>query len=248
MYKFIFLILLAVLPWISFENASSKPTALDQKHILPEKKTWTANHEIGGFDEYSWKHPDNSCGYQVIVNDPTKRNSGKVLKTVVKCNQPKSSDKHRLYPTLNFNQCYSGSFQSTFLAWVDLPPTKKRGWVSLATYSNVKNWLDLFGINLEPTDKGDRLILFHVPKLGQDSFVRESYIEFPMKEWVEIKVNVNSFGLVQLYQNGILIGSALKDFGANGPAICEAHWGFYGKGNTQRGMILNDDITITFKE
>ena len=64
----------------------------------------------------------------------------------------------------------------------------ERGWISLATYSNVKNWQDLFGVNLGAEDGQTVLVLFHVPKFGQGRFERRTHIPFPMKKWVRIEV------------------------------------------------------------
>jgi hypothetical protein len=116
--------------------------------------------------------------------------------------------------------------------------------VSLATYTNVKNWQDLFGVNLDTEDGQPVLVLFHVPKFGQGRFKRSSRLAFPMKQWVRIEVVVSEQGAISVFQDEKLVLQAVKDWGPAGPSICEAHWGLYAEGKTDFGHLLNDDITL----
>jgi hypothetical protein len=157
---------------------------------------------------------------------------------------PDKGEVHRLYPTLNLEQCLYGSYYSSFDVWLSAPPPGERGWISLATYTNVKNWQDLFAVNLGTEGGQTVLVLFHIPKFGQDRFERRTRIAFPMKKWVTIEVMVDARGLIHIFQDGRLVIRAVKDWGPSGPAICEAHWGLYAQGKTDFAHLLNDDIVL----
>ena len=204
---------------------------------------WVAHHERNDFSDYFWRHADTACGWLAVVTDPTGSGRGYVSESQIYC--ALGSDKvHRLYPTLNLEQCLYGSFYSSFDVWLSAPPTDQRGWISLATYSNVKNWKDLFGINLGAEAGQTVLVLFHVPKFGQGRFERRTRVAFPMKRWVRIEVFVDTQGVIRVFQDGAPVLQALKDWGSDGPAICEAHWGLYAEGTTDFAHLLNDDIIL----
>ena len=130
---------------------------------------WEANNEIRTLDEYFWVHADTSCDQLGVIEDPTPRERGWVLRSHVFCQHFNKGINHRLYPTWNRRTCHWGPYISSFDVWVDLPNTPKV-WVSLATYTNQKYWLDLFGINLETVGRKSRLVLFHTPRLGLSRF------------------------------------------------------------------------------
>jgi hypothetical protein len=148
---------------------------------------WYAHHESGDFSQYLWRHPDSTCGWLVVVPDPTSSGRGDVAESQILCAQ-ENGKVHRLYPTLNLEKCLYGSYYSAFDVWVSAPPVVEPAWISLATYTNVKNWQDLFGVNLGRHDGRPALVLFHVPKLGQGRFEKIARIDFPMKRWVNIEV------------------------------------------------------------
>ena len=125
-----------------------------------------------------------------------------------------------------------------------MPKHGERGWFSFATYSSRKEWGDLFGVNLGHEEGEDRLVLFHVPVFGKGNFMRLSRIPFPMRQWVKIEVRVDQSG-VMLFQDDRLVAEAQKNWGPEGAGLCEAHWGLYGEGKNQSGLLLNDDITVT---
>lgn len=204
---------------------------------------WYADHEYASFREYSWRHNNTECGNLKILSDPTRSGRGYVYQGQVVCSASNSQN-HRLYPTLNLEHCIKGPFKSTFWLWVDLPSGALRGWVSFATYTNVKNWKDLFGVNLGTKNGLAHLVIFHVPEFGKGEFIRENLIGFPMKKWVRVDVSVETDGQIKVYQDKYLVASAVKDWGSDGPAICEAHWGLYAEGKTDKALLLNDDISI----
>jgi len=204
---------------------------------------WVANHERGDFGEYFWRHADTSCGWLVVKPDPTSSGHGYVSESQIFCSSGQKGA-HRLYPTLNLEKCLYGSYYSSFYVWLSAPPAQERGWVSLATYTNLKNWQDLFGVNLGTADGQLQLVLFHVPTFGQGQFKRPTRLAFPMKQWVRIEVVVSEQGTISVFQDEKLALQAVKDWGPAGPAICEAHWGLYAEGKTDFAHLLNDDIVL----
>ena len=204
---------------------------------------WVASHESGDFSEYFWRHADTSCGWLMVVPDPTGSGRGYVSESQIFCSAGQKAV-HRLYPTLNLEKCLYGSYYSSFYVWLSVPPAQERGWVSLATYTNVKNWQDLFGVNLDTEDGQPVLVLFHVPKYGQGRFKRSARLAFPMKQWVRIEVVVSEQGAISVFQDEKLVLQAVKDWGPAGPSICEAHWGLYAEGKTDFAHLLNDDIVL----
>ncbi len=244
--KFILFIFAAAVVFFLSQNSLAEADEISRlmKKFDP---VWQADHETGNTKEYFWRHDDTACGKHAVVPDPTRRAKGHVHKAEVLCPDPKG-DNHRLYPTQNFKTCLPAPYLSTFWVWVDLPPEKERGWVSLATYTNKKNWQDLFGVNLETKNGRLKLVLFHTPVKGKAVFLREVEDAFPQKQWVRIDVVVHDFGLIRVFQNRFPLLSAMKEWGPDGPALCEAHWGLYSRGNTARGVILNDDIGVWVKK
>ncbi|UCD33763.1 MAG: hypothetical protein JSV38_07880 [Desulfobacterales bacterium] len=231
-----------IMVWIVI--ACSSTTHVQDSHMMPKPMfEWYADHEYGNFREYSWRHKNTECGNLKILPDPTQSGRGYVYQGQVTCSASNSQN-HRLYPTLNLERCLKGPFKSTFWLWADIPLKDSQGWVSFATYTNVKNWKDLFGVNLDTKNGSAYLVIFHVPKFGKGEFIKESPVNFPMKKWVRVDVSVEADGQIKVYQDKHLVASALKDWGPDGPAICEAHWGLYAEGRTERALLLNDDISI----
>lgn len=204
---------------------------------------WYAHHENGDFSEYFWRHADTTCGWLVVVPDSTSSGRGYVSESQIFCALDKGKV-HRLYPTLNLEQCLYGSYYSSFYVWLSAPPASGHGWISLATYTNVKDWQDLFGVNLSTEADQTVLVLFHVPKFGQGRFERPTRIPFPMKQWVKIEVAVSEQGTIRVFQDEKLVLQAVKDWGPSGPSICEAHWGLYAEGKMDFAHLLNDDIFL----
>ena len=204
---------------------------------------WVANHESADFSEYFWRHPDTACGWLMAIPDPTGSGRGYVSESQIFCSAGQKGI-HRLYPTLNLEKCLYGSYYSSFDVWLSAPPAQERGWVSLATYTHVKNWQDLFGVNLGTEGGQPALVLFHVPTFGQGRFKREGRLAFPMKQWVRIEVVVDTGKGIRVFQDGTLVLRAVKDWGPAGPSICEAHWGLYAQGKTDFAHLLNDNITL----
>jgi hypothetical protein len=204
---------------------------------------WLANHESADFSEYFWRHADTACGWLMVVPDPTESGRGYVAESQIFCSVDQPAV-HRLYPTLNLENCLYGGYYSSFDVWLSAPPARERGWISLATYTNAKNWQDLFGVNLGAEGGQPVLVLFHVPIFGQGRFKRETPIAFPMKQWVKIEVVVDAEKGIRVFQDGTLVLQADKDWGPAGPSICEAHWGLYAEGKTDFVHLLNDDIVL----
>ena len=202
---------------------------------------WCAHHESGDFSQYFWRHPDTDCGWLAVVPDPTASGRGAVAESQIFCSEKAV---HRLYPTFNLDTCLYGSYYSAFDVWVSSPPIVAPGWISLATYTNEKNWRDLFGVNLDGKDGNFTLVLFHVPKFGQGRFERKAPIDFPMKRWVRIEVMVDAAQGIRVFQDRTLVLQAEKDWGPAGPAVCEAHWGLYADGGVEFVHLLNDNIVL----
>ena len=179
----------------------------------------------------------------MVVPDPTSSGRGDVAESQILCAQ-ENGKVHRLYPTLNLEKCLYGSYYSAFDVWLSAPPVAEPAWISLATYTNVKNWQDLFGVNLGSKDGQIELVLFHVPKFGQGRFERKARIGFPMKQWVKIEVMVDEKQGIRVFQDQKLVLQAKKKLGPAGPAICEAHWGLYAHGDIDFAHLLNDYILL----
>ncbi len=207
---------------------------------------WQAGHETGNLDEYSWWRVEGvPTGTLQVVPDPTAAGRGSVLKGEITSVSPQGGDSHRLYPALLLPECYHGAYTSTFSVWADVPKNGQRGWFSFATYTNRKDWNDLFGVNLGFEEGEDRLVLFHVPVFGKGNFTRLSRKPFPMRQWVKIDVRVDQGGIM-LFQDDRLVAEARKNWGPEGVGLCEAHWGLYGEGKNRSGLMLNDDISVSF--
>ena len=206
---------------------------------------WQARHETGNLEEYSWWHIEGvPTGTLKVIPDPTGSDRGSVLRGEITAAAPPGGDSHRMYPALLLPECYRGGYRSSFHVWAELPSSRERGWFSFATYSNKKDWKDLFGVNLGFEQGEDRLVLFHVPVFSKGTFTRISSIPFPMRQWVKVDVKVDDSGIM-LFQDDRLIGEAKKEWGADGVGLCEAHWGLYGQDKNRSGLLLNDDITVS---
>lgn len=235
-------ILLTTLPLVA--RSGDAPDRIQNDASQPLFQ-WYAHHESGDFNEYYWRHPDTSCGWLMAVPDPTGSGRGYVSESQIFCSAGEKAV-HRLYPTLNLEKCLYGSYTSSFEVWLSAPPASQRGWISLATYSNAKNWQDLFGVNLGTEEGQTVLVLFHVPTFGQGRFKRHTRLAFPMKRWVRIDVVVSAGEGIRVFQNGTLVLQADKNWGPAGPSLCEAHWGLYAEGKTDFGHLLNDNIDLRF--
>lgn len=222
---------------VSVQNPNTKATSETAPY-------WQARHETGNLEEYSWWHIEGvPTGTLKVIPDPTGSGRGSVLRGEITAASPPGGDSHRIYPALLLPECYRGGYHSTFNVWADFPPSTQRGWFSFATYSNKKDWKDLFGVNIGFEQGEDRLVLFHVPVFSKGTFTRISSIPFPMRRWVKVDVKVDSSGIM-LFQDERLIAEAQKDWGAEGVGLCEAHWGLYGQDKNRSGVLLNDDITV----
>ena len=237
-------ILLISLPLAAIGNDKKEPGRILDDSSQPQYR-WHAHHESGDFKEYFWRHPDSSCGWLMVVPDPTGSGRGYVAESQIFCSAGEKAV-HRLYPTLNLEKCLYGSYSSSFDVWLSLRLAVHRGWISLATYSNVKNWQDLFGVNLGTENGQPVLVLFHVPTFGQGRFKRHARLSFPMKRWVRIRVEVSAREGIRVFQDGTLVLQSKKDWGPAGPSVCEAHWGLYAEGITDFGHLLNDNIDVRF--
>lgn len=205
---------------------------------------WQARHEGGDLEEYSWWRVEGSpTGAVQVVPDPTGRGRGFVLKAEIEGASPPGADSHRLYPVLLLSEGYRGAYRSSFRVWADVPPGPERGWFSFATYSNKRDWKDLFGVNLGFEQGEDRLVLFHVPEFGKGDYHKISIVPFPLRRWVTVEVRVDEGGIL-LFQDGRLIAEAAKAWGPEGVGLWEAHWGLYAQGKNRRGVVLNDDVSL----
>lgn len=232
------LLLLTVL-WVAAAGADELDRFRDPN--WPTGFHWYANHERGDFGQYFWRHADTPCGWLTVVPDPTSSHRGNVAESQIFCAREQA---HRLYPTLNIENCLYGSYYSAFDVWVSAPPFAEPDWISLATYTNKRQWKDLFGVNLGCKDGQFNLVMFHVPKFGQGLFERKARTPFPMKQWVRIEVMVDETQGIRIFQDKTLVLQAHKDWGPEGPVICEAHWGLYADGDIRFVHLLNDNIVL----
>ncbi len=204
---------------------------------------WRAGHESGDFSEYTFTHESNRCGSVAVVSDPTGSGRGRVALGEITCPSPDGGS-HRLYPTVDLPRCYLGPFRSQFLVWFDVPEAPKQGWISIATYSTVKGWKDLFGLMLAYRDGAWWMDLSHVPVFGKGDYTREAKIPFPTATWVRVGVTVAEDGLIRVFQDGTLVMTAEKRWDQGMPSLCEAHWGLYAHGAVGKALVLNDDLSI----
>jgi len=232
---FINLVLSGLAVWVLWSMVTGAPrTAANDPFV------WRASHNRGDFREYSWSHSSTAQGTFGVVMDPTDDSGGMVYRGVITGARP---DSHRLYPLVEFSPCIRGGYRSSFRVWADFPPAEGRGWVSFATYANGDKWQDLFGVNLGSVDGQDRLVLFHVPRMGKGDSVVDKAVPFPLRRWVQVDVDVDETG-IRLFQDGIQIAHAEKAWGPDGVRLCAAHWGLYAEGKNRQGVIMNDRISI----
>ena len=229
------LLLVCASLWVVWSIVTSRP-----RSAAEDPFTWKATHNRGDFREYSWAHETTTSGTFSVVLDPIGASGDMVYRGVI---TGSSADSHRLYPLVEFSPCIRGPYRSSFLVWADFPPLERRGWVSFATYTNTDKWLDLFGVNLGFVDGEERLVLFHTPRMGQGVYVTDRKVAFPLKTWVTVDVEVDNAG-IRLYQDGVLVVHAEKEWGPGGVKLCAAHWGLYAEGKNREGVIMNDRISI----
>jgi hypothetical protein len=79
--------------------------------------------------------------------------------------------------------------------------------------------------------------------MGQGVYVTDREVAFPLKTWVTVEVEVDEAG-IRLYQDGVLVAHAEKEWGPGGVKLCAAHWGMYAEGKNREGVIMNDRISI----
>lgn len=221
--------------WVVWSVVTDRP-----RSAADDPFTWKATHGKGDFREYSWAHDSTANGSHGVVMDPTGQAGGMVYRGVI--TGPRE-DSHRLYPLVEFSPCIRGPYRSSFHVWADLPPEKERGWVSFATYTNADKWLDLFGVNLGTVDGEDRLVLFHTPRMGQGVYITDRKVPFPLKTWVLVEVEVDDSG-IRLFQDGIQVAHAEKEWGPGGVKLCAAHWGLYAEGKNREGVVMNGRISV----
>lgn len=229
------LLLVCATLWVVWSIVTSRPRSAEDDPFI-----WKATHGRGDFREYSWAHDNTAVGSFSVVMDPSNAYGTMVYRGVITGSQ---LDSHRLYPLVELSPCISGAYRSSFRVWADLPPAERRGWISFATYTNADKWLDLFGVNLGTVDGEDRLVLFHVPRMGMGAYITDQAKPFPMRKWVQVDVDVDTNG-IRLFQDGVQVAHADKDWGPGGVKLYAAHWGLYAEGKNREGVIMNDQITI----
>jgi hypothetical protein len=162
------------------------------------------------------------------------------------------NNNHRAYPTIQFHKTADGVFRTpcyiTFWVWADIklePHSPENQWLSLATFStdSSDNWSRTILANLSY----DGFVhLMHVPVQGkQDYLFQSTTVKFPMKQWVEIKIFLDTrpgTGYAKIWQNGTLISYA-KIADGNG-MLAQAHFGLYAAPSVSKGVIFNDDLEI----
>jgi len=163
------------------------------------------------------------------------------------------NNNHRGYPTIQLQKTSGGSFVSpcyiTFWVWLDID-------LQESTTGGEDDWFSFATLTDDESDDWDRTILVNlshdgyvhlqnVPKQNeQEHEFQTTSINFPQKEWVELKVylDLSNGGYAKVWQNGQLVSHAkikeMKD------RLSQAHFGMYCSPQLTSGVVYNDDLSI----
>lgn len=159
-----------------------------------------------------------------------------------------SNNNHRAYPTIQLYKTPEGAFKTPvkieFWVWLDTKILPGE-WFSFATLDHTRsNKWDAVLVNL--SDQGF-VHLMHVPVNGQGKYsFQTSTIQFPMKQWVKLTVALHfdrKEGYAKVWQDDQLVSSAEVRRGEG--VFTQAHFGLYAPPSLSKGVIYNDDLTIT---
>jgi hypothetical protein len=162
------------------------------------------------------------------------------------------NNNHRGYPTIQFQKLPGGVFHTpciiSFWVWLDMDlvaHSPEDQWFSFATLTtdSTDNWSRTILVNLS---NNGFVHLMHVPLQGQqDWLLQTNTIPFPKKEWVNIKIYLDTrpgSGYAKVWQNGVLVSHATITDG-NG-LLAQAHFGLYAAPSISSGTVYNDDLEI----
>lgn len=163
-----------------------------------------------------------------------------------------TNNNHRAYPTIQLYKNEGGAFIApcyiTLYVYLDMELTAhspENQWFGFATLTgdDSDNWLPVVTVNLSY----DGFVhLMHTPTQGKKEWLYQTNdITFPQKEWVKITIYYDNRvnGYIKVWQNDNLVSHAKIDNG-NG-LLSQAHFGLYAAPSIDKGIVYNDDLTIT---
>lgn len=218
-----------------FQTSFESATDFNGFYITPQENMGTSFHELndsithsGNFAHKAWVRGENPPSTPTVNNN------------------------HRAYPTVQLHKLPEGSFQTpcyiTFWVWLDMPLQNRtegeNDWFSFATFSSdaSDNWSRTILVNLNTEGF---IHLMHVPNQGeQEHIFQTNGLQFPQKEWVEIKVYLDfrENGYAKVWQNGTLVSYAKVISSKNN--LAQAHFGLYCAPQIETGLVFNDDLLI----
>lgn len=156
----------------------------------------------------------------------------------------------RCYPDQLFKDVFNGfHFSGRFYADVRPSAITSGSTFSLATFKLNRgvHWDRVLTLNLRtassgPTAGKTSLFLYHTTRAsdGTQTFVRE--MEFPLRTWVAVNLDMSPTGDIQVAQNGQVVLRAKR---GDGPGqIDGVHFGGYASAANTGWTIGNDDLSV----
>lgn len=229
------------------------------KNIVEVEKTFfsTSFESVDDFDGfYLTPQAHKGTTYHELSSNIVHSGSFAHKSWVEGTNAPSSigvNNNHRGYPTIQLHKTEIGSFQSplyvTVWVWLDLALHQSitggdDDWFSFATFTDddSDDWNRAILVNLS---HDGYVHLQHTIEAGKNEyFFQTSTIQFPQKEWVEIKIFIDfSEGkYAKVWQNGQLVSHAR--LGNVNNILAQAHFGMYCAPQIESGIVYNDDLRI----
>jgi hypothetical protein len=153
----------------------------------------------------------------------------------------------RCYPAQLWEPNYFNGVIARGRFYVDVDPDEVGNdqFFSLMTLSLAPSGLVTLNLKQDstgPTAGKLRLLLWHVPYAGQGDQTRNTYLAFPLRQWVEVVVTLAPSGAVEVRQNGTLVLTGQK---RDAPGQVEAaHFGGYASAPVSGWVVGNDDLRI----
>jgi len=226
------------------------------KKLNMEKRTFSSSFEaVSDFDGfYLTPQGHKNTSYHELSDSIVHSGTYAHKAWITGANTPSivTNNNHRAYPTIQLHKTTEGSFASpcyiTLWVWLDMDlqpnPSGDDDWFSFATITDDEsdNWARTLLVNLSH----DGFVhLMHTTGQGQQNHIfQTSTITFPQKEWVELKIFIDSANehYAKVWQNGQLVSHA--EIGNMQNRLAQAHFGMYCPPSISSGVVYNDDLVI----
>lgn len=167
---------------------------------------------------------------------------------------------HRGYPTFQFQKTIAGVYKAPCIIrlkiWLDILLQFRPGlndWFSplTGTADETEGWADVVTLGIGPTHY---LGFEHVPTFDKADHIYQASAlnggpQFPMREWVDIRVEVAGDGILSAFQNEALVSKARVDQFSG--IIAQMHAGMYASAacyyaldGINPAVVYNDDFSI----